>query len=839
MVAGAAAGELIDRGAGPFNLAEMQAWGKERTVRAAVLCYLLVAGQWPVHAKGVRLRGVRISGRLDLEAATLRCSLSLECCYLDADDPVCLDSATASRVTLTGCELAGLTGEMLVARELDLSGSTLTGPLVLLNADIAGALSCRGARLTGRDSDGYALSAAGIKARSGVSLGEGFTAEGAVRLDGADITGRLFCRGTRLTGRDSDGYALSAAGIKARSGVLLTGGFTADGAVCLADAEISGRLICDGARLTGRGSDGYALFAAGMKVGGDVSLTGGFTAAGGAVWLARADIAGTLSCDGARLTGTDSDDYALVAAGMKVGGDVSLTGEFTAAGAIQLVRADIAGTLICDGARLTGRGSDGYALSAAGIKARSGVLLTGGFTADGAVWLDDAEISGQLNCDGARLTGRDSDGYALSAAGIKVSGDVSLGEGFTADGAVWLADAEISGQLNCDGARLTGRDSDGYALSAAAIKVGGDVSLGEGFTARAIQLAGADIAGTLICDGAHLTGRDKNGYALYATLIKCENLSLGEGFTTGGAISLSSARLSGSLGVMPTRLAGNEKDTDQAEKVSLDASHAQITGVLRWQPAEQVRGQVSLQGVAVGELADDWSDERADANGYWPSGGRLNLDGFTYDRFGAGPQASVKQRLAWIRSQYRRSAPDPSWHAYAPQPYEQLAAVYRQAGQDAQARQVAIARRADLRKYGNLSRYRRFGDWFLDKTIKYGYQTWRPPAAGLAVLYCAFWLLATIAQHTHAIVPVGNFEGLNPVPSATTCASNYPCFVPAGYAVDVVVPLINVRQAQYWGPNGQAWGYAWVTATWVATVLGWALATFLVAGLAGLTRRQD
>ena len=475
---------------------------------------------------------------------------------------------------------------------------------------------------------------------------------------------------------------------------------------------------------------------------------------------------------------------------------MSLGEEFTAAGAVFLAEADIAGSLVCLGARLTGRDKDGHALYATGIKVGGNVLLGEGFTAAGAVFLAGADIAGQLACSGARLTG--SEGNALAATRMKVGGDVLLDEGFTAAGAIQLAGVDITGGLACSGARLAGCDKDGYALSAVGIKVGGDVLLGEGFTARAVCLAKADIAGMLSCDGAHLTRRGKDGYALYAPLIKCENISLGEGFTAGGAISLSSARLSGSLGVMPTRLAGNEEDTDQAEKVSLDASHAQITGVLRWQPAEQVRGQVSLQGVAVGELADDWSDERADANGYWPSGGRLNLDGFTYDRFGAGPQASVKQRLAWIRSQYRRSAPDPSWHAYAPQPYEQLAAVYRQAGQDAQARQVAIARSADLRKYGNLSRYRRFGDWFLDKTIKYGYQTWRPPAAGLAVLYCAFWLLATIAQHTHAIVPVGNIEGLNPVPSATTCASNYPCFVPAGYAVNVVVPLINVRQAQYW-----------------------------------------
>jgi hypothetical protein len=102
MRAKAATGELLDRGGGPFDLAAMQKWGKERAVSAAVLRDLLVGGQCPVHAKGVRLRGVKISGLLDLEGATLRCPLSLDSCYLDAADPVCLNHATASRVALTG-----------------------------------------------------------------------------------------------------------------------------------------------------------------------------------------------------------------------------------------------------------------------------------------------------------------------------------------------------------------------------------------------------------------------------------------------------------------------------------------------------------------------------------------------------------------------------------------------------------------------------------------------------------------------------------------------------------------------------------------------------------------
>ena len=744
LVAGAAAGKLVDRGDGPFDLAEMRRWGEERTVRAAVLRHLLVTRQWPLHAKGVQLRGVRIDGHLDLEGATLRCPLLLESCYLDASEAANLKYAAASSVTLIGCRLAGFTGEMLTAKALTLSCSTFTGPLRLAGVSVAGSFRCSGAQLTGRDEDGYALSAARVKVGGDVFLDEGFTAAGAVELGSADIAGSLSCSGAQLTGRDEDGYALSAYRVKV----------------------------------------------------GDVFLDEGFTAS-----------------------------------------------------AVELAGADIAGSLSCSGAQLTGRDEDGNALSAAGIKVSKDVFLGDGFTAAGAVELGSAEIAGSLSCSGAQLTGRDEDGIALSAARVKVGGDVFLGDGFTAAGAVELGSAEIAGSLSCSGAQLTGRDEDGYApsayksgyaLSAYKSKVG-DVFLGEGFTASAVELAGAEIAGSLSCSGAQLTGRDEDGYALTAAGIKVGgDVHLGDGFTAEGGISLISARLSGSLEVMPTRLAGNEEDADQddddEEEVSLDASNAQITGALHWLPAEQVRGQVNLEGAAAGELKDDWTSCNGWKNGHWPCGGRLNLDGFTYVSLGGYERTSADQRLTWIRSQYRRS--DTSWQGFATQPYEQLAAVYRHAGQDDQARKVAIARRADLRKYGNLNRYRRFGNWFLDWSIKYGYQTWRA-ATGLAALFVVFLALSILAQHQHAIVPIGEIEGLHPAPSVTQCMSNYPCFYPVGYTIDTVIPIINVHQTDYWGPDGHApWGWAWLGLTWVVTGLGWALATLLVAGYTGLVRRD-
>lgn len=64
MVASAAAGELVDCGGGPFNLAAMQKWGPERTVSAAVLRHLLIGKDWntAVYATIGRLGGLSDPG---------------------------------------------------------------------------------------------------------------------------------------------------------------------------------------------------------------------------------------------------------------------------------------------------------------------------------------------------------------------------------------------------------------------------------------------------------------------------------------------------------------------------------------------------------------------------------------------------------------------------------------------------------------------------------------------------------------------------------------------------------------------------------------------------------
>jgi len=120
------------------------------------LRHLLVAPQWALHSKGVSLRGVRISGRLGLESATVRCPLLLEDCYLDSLDPLTLDYATVPRIVLSRCRVAGAVSAnlLVVTKELHFSGSVFEAVVRLAGADITGQLNCSGAKLTGTDGDG-------------------------------------------------------------------------------------------------------------------------------------------------------------------------------------------------------------------------------------------------------------------------------------------------------------------------------------------------------------------------------------------------------------------------------------------------------------------------------------------------------------------------------------------------------------------------------------------------------------------------------------------------------------------------------------------------------------
>ncbi|MGH3964633.1 MAG: hypothetical protein ACRDRY_15470, partial [Pseudonocardiaceae bacterium] len=157
----------------------------------------------------------------------------------------------------------------------------------------------------------------------------------------------------------------------------------------------------------------------------------------------------------------------------------------------------------------------GPALIGDGIHVDGGLVLAEGFTATGhcargAVRLPGARIGGQLNLDGAELT--NYAGPALIGDHLQVGSDMFAEDltatGHSTDSAVRLSDAQISGQLNLNGAKVTNQA--GRALIGDHLQVGSDM-FAEGFTATghstdgAVRLPDAQISGQLNLNGAMLT----------------------------------------------------------------------------------------------------------------------------------------------------------------------------------------------------------------------------------------------------------------------------------------------------------------------------------------------
>ena len=181
------------------------------------------------------------------------------------------------------------------------------------------------------------------------------------------------------------------------------------------------------------------------------------------------------------------------------------------------------------------------------------------------------------------------------------------------------------------------------------------------------------------------------------------------------------------------------------------------------------------------------------------------LRGFTYESIEHDRSVSLPARLDWLRKDAE---------GYIPQPYEQLVSAYRAAGQEEAARKVAIAKRQRQREV--LNPPAKIWNWLLYLTVGYGYRTWQ---AGL-------WLLALTLAGTAVFA--------NAYPSHMIPTSHHPMpFNAPIYALDVLLPIINLGQQDSWQPTETALGIYWAL-----IILGWALTSALVAGLTGIVKQD-
>ena len=703
-------------------------------IRAAFLRHLLLGlpavapGQatgepWPIRLPGVRIRGARIDGDLDLagcagsENAGLP-SLVMECCDITA--PVDLTNARLALLSLRGSRIGEIRARgVRIDVPFDLAAVTPLGAYAWVDAHaavIAGDLQARGAHLhapparpgTAHRDARYALRLSGADIRGSIDLMGGVIAVGGISLDTAHVGGDVVARGARVTAGEGD--AIGAQAGRFDGVVILADGFVAEGVVWLMGARIAGTLDMNGASLANRPEDGVGvvLSADTAAIGGSLLMRNGFTAAGG-ISLRGAKISSSIECDGASLTSqiTDGSGVAFAADHAEIGGAVLLRNGFAARGSVSLIGTRIGGNLECDGASLANPTEDGTgaALTAENASIGGAVLLRYGFVAQGAISLLGSTVDSNVECCGASLENWPEAGSreTLRLANVEIAGDVLLNRGFTSLGYVSLWGTKIGRDLDCSAATFIGPSpaasarTDAGAIVATNLTVAGDV-----------RLIGTTVLGRLDCEHIHV----------------------------GGSLIWEGLRFPVEIGREP---ASHRYQPGRDAPARLLLSHARVgAAIVARDLTAEVDLSIDLGGASAGTLDDEgfpagWGVGRSKQGRFCP----LNLDGFVYDRFAHLPadeatslgaaltgfvrwaslsgrghsvswalrlarrmatrlhsvlhvqRAHVRQRLAWVRQQHRHA------NEFHPQPYRHLAKVLRAQGHYQAAREVAIAEQWD------------------------------------------------------------------------------------------------------------------------------------------------
>jgi hypothetical protein len=192
---------------------------------------------------------------------------------------------------------------------------------------------------------------------------------------------------------------------------------------------------------------------------------------------------------------------------------------------------------------------------------------------------------------------------------------------------------------------------------------------------------------------------------------------------------------------------------------------------------------------------------------------------------------------------------------FIPQPYLQLAKTVREAGYDRAADDILVRLERNRTRWGDQRAWRQLGSWVYDGLLRRGSRPFRP-----LTLLIAVWLVNAVAFNEAYYA--GNF-----VPSKNNLASQEQMewnahlrsasnnkvlvrFDARTYAFGLIVPLIKIEGDQNWAfrspPDGDAhvklgplsrifeWLAHWLIV--IDPIAGWVLTSFLVAGIAGLSR---
>jgi hypothetical protein len=363
---------------GEDDLAKADTWGEERIVRATVIAALLLgaADVEPGYQPALRLRGARITGRLDLMGATVEHPLVCEGCRFD--EPLRFVESVTRTVRIVASALPAFNGaRMRTEGIVNFRDSEVDEGVRLDRAKVVGEVSFWGASL-GPNGDGVALAADGMTVEGPAECNVGFAARGSVLLHGSRVDGHLDFTDATLI---NPGATALGANRLVVGGPLRAENLVAEGEVRLINADIAGDLLLNGARLREPGR--FALSAGGMVIHGGVWCGKDFTAEGELRFIG-ARLRATLSLRGATLRNPGGDALKLDRAEL---GELHGAGLTVRGGQVSLIGTQVAGHVNLEHARLGDNGEDGDPDD------------------ETALWLEGATIGGILRLTWLRTVG--------------------------------------------------------------------------------------------------------------------------------------------------------------------------------------------------------------------------------------------------------------------------------------------------------------------------------------------------------------------------------------------------------------------------------------------------
>lgn len=252
--------DLCDGDPEKDDVGNAQSWGSRRLIRADVIAALLlgVLDSSSGMVAALRLRGARITGRLDVGGSRVAAAMYLVGCRID--EPPDFTGAATRTISLSGCKLNGFSGRLLrVDGDLDFQSSAIFGCLMLRHSSVSGSVHLDGCGLCNPGQ--HALSGGGMAVQGGMFGRHGLIVHGTIRLIGARLSGGLFMEGARLS--DPGRIALCLDQVIAPT-IVCTDGCTVDGQLQLRNADIRGLVSFEGAVLR---SDRAALQCQALRAG--------------------------------------------------------------------------------------------------------------------------------------------------------------------------------------------------------------------------------------------------------------------------------------------------------------------------------------------------------------------------------------------------------------------------------------------------------------------------------------------------------------------------------------------------------------------------------------------